>query len=80
MNGPKQYEIRVQGHLGKGWSNWFEELTIHHTESGETILLGSVADQAALYGLLMRIRDLGLTLLSVSAEGSNQVHRTGGQK
>ena len=62
---PTQYEIRVEGHLDLSWSVWFDGLTINHDESGETILSGPVADQAALHGLLNRVRDLGLTLISV---------------
>ncbi|MDY7080156.1 MAG: hypothetical protein SXV54_25020 [Chloroflexota bacterium] len=59
-------EIRVQGQIDEHWSDWFEGLTITHTDQGETILSGTVADQAALYGLLAKLRDLGLPLLSVN--------------
>jgi len=63
-------EIRVQGCIDKNWSSWFAGLNISHTEEGETILAGKVKDQAALYGVLSMLRDLGLSLLSVaSAEG-----------
>jgi hypothetical protein len=59
-------EIRVKGRIDEHWSNWFGDLTITHTEQDETILTGSVADQATLYGVLARLRDLGLPLLSVN--------------
>ncbi len=59
-------EIRVRGHIDEHWSEWFEGLTITHAEPDETILSGIVVDQAALYGLLARLRDLGLPLVSVS--------------
>lgn len=59
------YEIRVQGHISDSWSSWFEGLTIHHEASGETVLAGALVDEAALYGVLMRIRDLGLPLLEL---------------
>jgi len=60
-------EIRVKGHIDKHWSDWFEGLIIRHTEQDETILLGTVVDQAALYGLLAKLRNLGLSLLSVNS-------------
>ncbi len=62
----EHYAITVKGHLDPCWSEWFAGLTMAYTESGETILSGPVADQAALHGLLMRIRDLNLTLISVN--------------
>ena len=62
----EQYQIHVLGHLGPRWNEWFEGLTIINTEDGLAILAGPLADQAALYGVLMKIRDLGLLLLSVS--------------
>ena len=61
---PANYRIRLRGKLDDNWSSWFEKMDIS-TEGGETILSGQVADQAALHGLLIRIRDLNLTLLSV---------------
>jgi len=64
--GCEYYTIRLEGHLASHWSEWFEGLTVAHTESGETILSGPLADQAALHGVLARIRDLGLPLLAVS--------------
>jgi hypothetical protein len=59
------YQIRVKGHLGYQWSDWFEGLTITLDDSGDTLLTGAVADQPALYGLLRKVRDLGLPLISV---------------
>ena len=59
------YEIRVQGRLGQEWSDWFEGLAINQQPNGDSILAGPVSDQAALHGILIRIRDLGLPLLSV---------------
>ena len=63
-HGSADYRIKLKGHLGPKWSDWFDQMAIS-TEGGETIMSGSIADQAALYGLLTRIRDLNLTLLSV---------------
>ncbi len=60
------YEIRVTGHLPPQWADWFEGLTITLEESGDTLLTGPVIDQAALHGLLKKVRDLGLSLVSVS--------------
>ncbi len=59
------YQIRVKGNLDRKWSDWFDGLTIMPQADGETLLTGPVADQAALHGLLGKIRDLGLPLLSV---------------
>ncbi len=61
---PIQFRIKLKEHLDHKWSDWFEEMAISH-EGRETILTGSLADQAALHGLLIRIRDMNLTLLSV---------------
>jgi hypothetical protein len=58
-------EIRIKGRIDEHWSTWFADLAIRYTEQGETILTGSVADQATLYGVLNRLRDLGLPLLLV---------------
>lgn len=63
---PLVYEIRVRGHLDRGWTDWFEDLTITPEEDGETLLTGRVVDQAALHGLLKKVRDLGLPLISVN--------------
>ena len=60
------YQIRIKGHLGPQWTNWFEGLTITLEEDGDTLLTGPVVDQAALHGLLRKVRDLGMPLLSVN--------------
>ena len=73
MSEPEFYQIRVQGHLGISWSTWFEEMDIHHEENGETVLSGWIRDQAALHGVLMRIRDLGLPLLAVTRQKQTDV-------
>ncbi|NTU81148.1 MAG: hypothetical protein HGA45_17490 [Chloroflexales bacterium] len=62
---PQLYEIRLKGHLDDRWADWFDGLTITRADNGETVLTGLVADQAALHGLLRKVRDLGLPLLSV---------------
>lgn len=62
-----EVEIRVKGQIDEQWSEWFEGLSVAHTEDGETVLTGSVLDQAALHGLLAKLRDLGLSLLSVNS-------------
>ncbi len=62
---PRLYEIRIKGHLDNRWAEWFEGLTITREENGETLLSGTVVDQAALHGLLRKLRDLGLPLVSV---------------
>lgn len=59
------YEIRLEGHLSKSWSDWFEGLTIHNESNGETMLCGSFVDQAALFGALNKIHSLNLKLISV---------------
>ena len=63
-HGVTDYRIKLKGHLDPKWSDWFEQMAIS-PEGDQTILTGAVADQAALHGLLIRIRDLNLTLLSV---------------
>ena len=63
---PLVYQIRIKGHLGRQWTNWFGGLTITLENNGETLLTGPVVDQAALHGLLRKVRDLGVPLLSVS--------------
>jgi hypothetical protein len=62
---PGQYEIRLKGHLDTRWADQFEHMSFTHARDGTTILAGPVVDQAALYGLLRKVRDLGLPLLSV---------------
>ena len=60
------YQIRVTGHLGREWSDWFDGLSITLEDNGETLLSGPVIDQAALHGLLRKVRDLGMPLLAVT--------------
>jgi hypothetical protein len=62
---PMVYQIRLKGHLGSQWTDWFGGLTITLEDTGDTLLTGPVIDQAALFGLLRKVRDLGMPLLSV---------------
>ena len=70
---PLVYQIRLQGHLGRGWAEWFGGVTIALEEGGETLLTGPVEDQAALHGLLRKVRDLGLPLISVTRAQTDQI-------
>ena len=63
---PLVYQIRIKGHLGREWTNWFGGLTITLEDNGETLLTGPVVDQAALHGVLRKVRDVGMPLLSVN--------------
>ena len=80
---PMVYQIRIKGHLGCQWADWFEGLTITLEDSDETLLTGPLVDQAALYGVLRKVRDVGMPLISVNcitpvqAETSNvnQTHQ-----
>jgi hypothetical protein len=90
LSQPTVYQIRIKGHLGRRWTDWFEGLTITLEEDGDTLLTGPVVDQAALFGTLRKVRDLGMPLLSVTcvnpgqAHASNETHqhrpRKGGKK
>ncbi len=64
---PVVYQIRLKGHLGSEWADWFGGLAITLEDNGDTLLTGPVVDQAALHGLLKEVRDLGLPLLSVNS-------------
>lgn len=69
---PTVYQIKIKGHLGDPWQEWFEGMTITLEEDGNTLLTGSLVDQAALHGLLKKVRDLGVPLISVeSVLGTN---------
>ena len=63
---PRIYQIRLEGHLGRQWADWFDGLTITLTDDGDTVLTGLIVDQAALHGLLKKVRDLGMPLHSVN--------------
>ena len=65
------YQIRIEGHLGRQWTDWFGGLIITLEDNGDTLLTGPVVDQAALHGLLRKVRDLGMLLISV-----NRLHST----
>jgi hypothetical protein len=75
---PGRYEIRLKGHLDARWADWFAGLTITWEDNGETQLTGPVADQAALHGLLRKVRDLGLPLVSVLRVEPEQAQRPAG--
>ena len=65
------YEIRVEGSLADRWSTWFDGLTIRREPNGETVLCGELADDAALHGILAKVRDLNLRLISIERKSSN---------
>ena len=69
MHEPEHYEIRIKGHLDDRWAAWFEGLTLTLEDNGDTLLTGPVVDQAALHGLLKKVRDLGMPLVSVVSLG-----------
>ena len=74
QNNPRDkiYEIKLKGHLNENWADWFDGLTFTHESDGATTLVGEIVDQAALHGLLKKIRDLGLPLLSVNQIETDQ--------
>jgi hypothetical protein len=71
------YEIRLTGHLDARWTAWFDGLAVTHEGNGTTVISGVIADQAALHGVLQRVRDLGLPLVSVRRVEPDQPHSTG---
>ncbi len=75
---PALYEIRLDGALSTHWSDWFDDLKVTTDQAGQTVLAGWIPDQAALFGILTRIRDLGLVLISVSRIDKTEVRYTSG--
>ena len=71
---PTYYQIKVKGHLEDHWSAWFDNMTISNEANGEAILHGSRPDQAALHGILIKIRDLGLPLLAVTTVAADETN------
>jgi len=69
---PTYYQIRLKGHLDNHWSAWFDSLTIANEANGEAVLAGPLADQAALHGVLIKVRDLGLPLLAVTTVAAGE--------
>ena len=65
----QQVEIRVEGQIDESWAEWFEGFTLTYTEQNQIILLGEIPDQAALYGTITKLRDLGLKLIAVNPKG-----------
>lgn len=76
---PMVYEIRVEGHLGSQWANWFDDALITLEDDGNTRLACPVMDQAALFGLLKKVRDLGMPLVSVVRVEPDQLHESDAQ-
>ena len=74
---PMVYQIRIKGHLGRQWTDWFEGLTLTLEDNGETLLTGPVVDQAALHGVLKKVRDLAMPLLSVNRVKPGQAEASG---
>lgn len=72
LSQPMVYQIRVKSHLGSDWADWFEGLTITLEDNGDTLLTGPVVDQAALHGLLKKVRDLGMPLVSINPVQFNE--------
>jgi hypothetical protein len=77
---PMDYQIRILGHLGSEWTDWFDGLSITREANGETLLRGPVVDQAALHGLLRKVRDLGMPLLAVNRAYPGQADAADGKQ
>lgn len=77
---PPAYEIRIKGHLGRQWTDWFGGLTITLEDDGYTVITGPIVDQAALHGLLKKVRDLGTPLISVNRVRPDQADSPGMDK
>jgi hypothetical protein len=73
---PRRYTIRLQGHLDPRWAAWFDGLSLVHASDGTTVLCGPVVDQAALHGLLTKVRDLGMPLIAVTQLDPNSNKET----
>ena len=73
------FQIRIKGHLGDDWTDWFGGMTITLEENGDTLLTGPVPDQAALFGLLRRVRDLGVQLISINRVDIGKQDRSTGK-
>ena len=73
---PSYYQITIKGHLDTHWSAWFEHMTISNQANGEAVLYGPLDDQAALHGMLIKIRDLGLPLLAVTTVATDEGQQT----
>jgi hypothetical protein len=71
---PMDYQIRIKGHLGQQWTDWFDGLTITLEDNGDTLLTGLVVDQSALHGFLKKVRELGIPLISVNPVQPDQVN------
>jgi len=74
------YQIRIKGHLGPQWTDWFGGLAVAVEEDGDTLLTGPIVDQAALYGLLKKVRDLGMPLVSVNCIQPGPTNTSGGKE
>jgi hypothetical protein len=74
------YQIRIKGHLDRRWTDWFEGLTIDLEDNGDTLITGAVVDQAALHGLLKKVRDLGMPLVSVNRVEPDQAEANDGKR
>lgn len=72
---PRLYQIRIKGHLHEQWAEWFEEMTITQESNGDSLLTGVVLDQAALFRLLRKVRDLGLPLLTVIGAEDDSINQ-----